>query len=88
MGQILFLPLATLLLYCWLQGYSELWSRNNTKLVCIEQPNADSRTTILVGIICGVVGLVLLCAVLVLALLYFRMRPRWLRERITASQTY
>jgi len=71
-----------LLLCCWAQGYSESWSRNGTKLVCIEQPNADKRITILVGAISGVVGLALLCTVLVLARLYLRMRPRWLRERI------
>jgi hypothetical protein len=69
-----------------LQGYGEVWSANSTVLKCVELPSSDKRTTIIVAVISAVAGLALLSAVLLVAQLYMRTRPKWLREHIMETK--
>jgi len=82
---------ALLLHFCcvWLdyaslvQGYSESWSANGTRLSCIDEQQASNRTiTIVVACVASFAGAVILFALLLVWLLYLRTKPRWLRERI------
>jgi hypothetical protein len=63
-----------------------VWSANNTVLKCVELPSSDKRTTIIVAVISAVAGLALLLAVLLVAQLYARTRPKWLREHIMETK--
>jgi hypothetical protein len=69
-----------------LQGFGEVWSANSTVLKCVELPSSDKRSTIIVAVISAVAGLALLSAVLLVAQLYMRTRPKWLREHIMEAK--
>lgn len=69
-----------------LQGFGEVWSANNTILRCAELPSSDKRSTIIVSVISAVAGLALLSALLLVAQLYMRTQPKWLREHIMESK--
>lgn len=64
------------------QGYSETWTNNGTRLICVEQPAGSRTTTIVVACVASVAGAAILFALLLVWLLYLRTKPRWLRERI------
>eukprot|EP00878_Enallax_costatus_P010339 GHUV01010792.1.p1 GENE.GHUV01010792.1~~GHUV01010792.1.p1 ORF type:complete len:435 (+),score=60.06 GHUV01010792.1:1207-2511(+) len=69
-----------------LQGYSPVWDANGTIMKCVEAPAVDKRTVIMVSAISAVAGLALLAVLVLLAQLYLRTRPKWLRERIMQAK--
>lgn len=55
-------------------------------LRCVELPSTDRKTSITVACISAVAGVAMLAALLLVAQLYLRTQPRWLREHIMESK--